>query len=242
MTARLAPPAGENLHSVTRDASATRDAPLVSCETAAGLGAIRRPGVSMAIWHRSLPLCLARWIDRLDASALADLRILVRPADLRRALLPFLAVVHSGGGEMRGLLVDDVEALVSAFSSIARCDLVDVRLERITDDACSKFHRDNIDLRLLTTYRGATTQWVKPAHAAHALQEQTDYAGPLERLQPHDVAVFKGRSGDPEEGIVHRSPPIAGLGTVRWLLCLNKPTRVSPDPWSDGLRRSPTAR
>lgn len=239
MTARLAPPAGEVLHSVTRCAPITRDARVISCETAASLGAINRTGVTMAIWRRSLPLCLARWINRLDASALADLRILVRPADLRCALLPYLAGAGLSGGEMRDLLVGDIEALVSAFSGIAKCDLVDVRLERITDDACSRFHRDNVDLRLLTTYRGATTQWITPAHAAQALREQKAYTGPLERLQLYDVAVFKGRSGDPEEGIIHRSPPIAGLGVVRWLLCLNKPTRVSPEPWSDGLLGSP---
>ncbi|SUS07282.1 conserved hypothetical protein [uncultured Defluviicoccus sp.] len=235
MTARLAPPASEILHPITRDAR------VVDCETAAGLGALNRPGVTMAIWRRSPPVCPARGSARRAAGALAQLRILVRPADLRSALTPLFAGAGLSGGEMPDLLVGDIEVLVSAFSGIAKCDLVDVRLERITDNACSKFHRDNVDLRLLTTYRGATTQWVAPAYAAQALREQKAYTGPLERLQVHDVAVFKGRSGDPEEGIVHRSPPIAGLGLVRWLLCLNKPTLVSPEPWSDGMRRSPAS-
>jgi Protein of unknown function (DUF1826). len=227
MKTRLARPAGET------HPSAARDARVASCETAAGLGAINRSGVAMAIWRRSLPLCLGTWIDRLDASTLPSLRILVRTTDLRRAFLPLLAGSDMTAGAMRDLLVDDVEALVTAFSSIARCDLVDVRLERITDDACCKFHCDNIELRLLTTYRGATTQWVEPAHAAQALAEQKGYTGPLQRLQLYDVAVFKGRQSDLAAGIVHRSPPIAGLGVVRWLLCLNKPTRVSPEAWSD---------
>ncbi|NJO54364.1 MAG: DUF1826 domain-containing protein [Bacteroidales bacterium] len=231
MTTSLAPSTGATV------LPAPRDARVAWCETTAGLGAINRPGVTMAIWRRSLPLCLGGWIGRLDPTTLPDLRILVRPTDLRRALLPFLADVGGAGRPMRDLLVGDVDTLVRTFSDIAGCDHVDVRLERITDDACWKFHRDSVDVRLLTTYRGPATEWVTPGYAEQALREQKGYAGPIERLQAHDVAVFKGRNGDPQDGIVHRSPAIADQGIVRWLLCLNKPTRVSPAPWSADVPR-----
>ena len=110
--------------------------------------------------------------------------------------------------------------------------MVDVRLERISHDSCWKFHRDCVEARLLTTYCGSATEWVQPIHAEQALREQKSYNGPLERLRVHDVAIFKGNRAGPNSGIVHRSPPIVGTGQTRLLLCLNKRSVASPEPWS----------
>jgi len=134
-------------------------------------------------------------------------------------------------GEMRDLLTEDIGGLVSTFADITRTGCVDVRLERISHDACWKFHRDTVETRLVTTYRGPTTQWVPMAHSQRALDEQTAYAGPLERLGDHDVAVFKGNLAGQGGGVVHRSPPIEGTGVTRLFLCLNTPSIVSPGLW-----------
>ena len=134
-------------------------------------------------------------------------------------------------GDMRDLLIGDVGDLVSVFSKISRTDLVDVRLECVSNDACWKFHRDCVEARLLTTYRGPATEWVQPIHAARALREQKRFKGPVEHLRIHDVAVFKGSCAGSGSGIVHRSPPIAGTGQTRLLLCLNKRSAASPEPW-----------
>ena len=134
-------------------------------------------------------------------------------------------------GDMRDLLIGDVDDLVSAFAGITRSDLVDVRLGRVSHDACWKFHRDYVEARLLTTYRGPATEWVQPIHAERALRAQKRYKGPLEHIRSNDVAIFKGSYAGPGSGIVHRSPPIAGTGCTRLLLCLNKPSAASPEPW-----------
>ena len=138
-------------------------------------------------------------------------------------------------GDMRDLLVVDVDDLVSAFAGIARSDLVDVRLERVSHDSCWKFHRDFVEARLLTTYRGPGTEWVQPTHAERALRAQRRFKGPLEQISGNDVALFKGNRGGPGSGIVHRSPPIAGTGCTRLLLALNKPSTASPEPWPRGV-------
>lgn len=203
-----------------------------TCGTRDGLSAIKDDAAELVIWQRSLPTPLRHWIDRLDASALPDLRILIAPGNLRRALDPLLDGDGVPAGDMRDALVADVDGLVRAFADITHSDLVDVRLERIDHDACWKFHRDTVEARLLTTYRGPTTEWVPMAFAAAAVAEQTEYAGPLERLADHDVALFKGKQAGPDSGIVHRSPPIEGSGHTRLLLCLNKRTVVSPEPWA----------
>lgn len=203
-----------------------------TCDTRDDLAAIKDDAAELVIWQRSLPKPLRHWIDRLDASALPDLRILVAPDDLRSALDPLL---DDGGvpvGDMRDALIADVDGLVRAFADITQSALVDVRLESIDHDACWKFHRDTVEARLLTTYRGPATEWVPMAFADAAIAEQTEYAGPLERLSDHDVALFKGKQAGPDSGIVHRSPPIEGSGHTRLLLCLNKRTVVSPEPWA----------
>ena len=137
-------------------------------------------------------------------------------------------------GKMRALLVSDVDNLVSAFARVARTDLVDVRLESVSGDACWRFHRDCVAARLLTTYHGPATEWVRPRHAEAALRAQKLFKGPIEHLRAHDVAIFKGSRAGPASGIVHRSPPIAGTGRRRLLLCLNKPSDASPEPWHKG--------
>ncbi len=216
-------------------ASLTECAGIETCEAAEGLGAITEPDVELVIWRRSLPLCLETWLEKLDAKLLPNLRVLVQPKDLLRALGPLLNACGLPEGEMRALLVWDVDNLVSAFARIARTDLVDVRLESVSGDACWKFHRDRVAARLLTTYRGPATEWVQPRHAEAALRAQKLFKGPIEHLEAHDVAIFKGSCAGPGSGIVHRSPPIAGTGRTRLLLCLNKPLAASPEPWPKGI-------
>ena len=220
-------------------ASLAAGAGIETCEAAEGLGAIARPDVELVIWRRSLPSRLQTWLERLDAALLPDLRLLVRPEDLVRAMEPPLNDRGLPKGEMRALLLCDVDDLVSAFARIARTDLVDVRLQSVSGDACWKFHRDCVEARLLTTYRGPATEWVQPRHAEAALNAQKRFKGPIERLGAHDVAIFKGSCAGPGSGIVHRSPPIAGTGRTRLLLCLNKPSAASPEPWPRGSEYDP---
>lgn len=214
------------------------DAAIATCDTLSGLGRIAAPDVDLVIWRRAQPLCLRTWLERLDTAQLPDLRLLAPPSDLGRALVPLLDAHGMPQDDMRDLLVRDIAELAAAFARIARTDLVDVRLERVAHDGCWRFHRDCVEARLLTTYRGPATEWVAPHHAERALRAQTHYDGPLERFAIHDVAIFKGSRAGAGRGIVHRSPPIVGTGAVRLLLCLNTRSAASPEPWA-GAREAP---
>lgn len=216
---------------------AGQPAPLMTgietCGTDHGLAAFKKPGTELVIWQRDFPKRFQDWLDRLEAAKLPDFRILVEPRDVRRAIDPLLDACDMPACDLRDLLVEDINDLVSRFAEIARSEAVDLRLQRVDHDACWKFHRDNVEARLLTTYRGPTTEWVQMAYADQALTEQQDYQGPLERLGLHDVALFKGSCAGPNSGVVHRSPPITGTGQTRLLLCLNQLTISSPDPWAE---------
>ena len=204
-----------------------------TCDTRDGLNAINEAGAELVIWQRSLPTGFRKWIDRTDVSMHPDLRILVQPGTLRPALEPRLDKCGLPATKMRDLLIDDIQDLVRAFADVTRSEFVDVRLERINHNACRKFHRDNVEARLVTTYRGPTTQWVETAYAETALQEQKLFEGPLEHLASDDVAIFKGSCADHNNGVVHRSPPVEGTGRTRLFLCLNKKTVVSPPPYAE---------
>lgn len=201
------------------------------CDNVAGLAAINDTGKELVICTRSIPICIAHWLEEMAPSRLPDFRLLVRPADARQAIDAQMDECGMPPGDKRAFLIDDITRLVAVFAGITRSNLVDVRLDRIDHDACWKFHKDAVETRLLTTYRGKTTEWIDPQHAEQALQAQTDYDGPLESLAQNDVAIFRGSTANTAVGIVHRSPPIEGTGAVRLLLCLNAPSIVSPEQW-----------
>ena len=223
-------------------ARAAMGAGIETCEAADSLAVINKSDIELVIWRRVLPPSLSTWLERVDASCLPDLRVLVKPNDLQRAVEPHFEECGLPAGDMRDLLIGDIDALVSAFAAITKSDFVDVRLQRVGHDACWKFHRDRVEARLLTTYRGPATEWVQPHHAAQALREQKQYKGPIECFRQSDVAIFKGSCAGSASGIVHRSPPIEGTGRTRLLLCLNKPSAVSPAPWLEGPVRETSPR
>jgi len=226
VTGPLAIPEGERA-----DAQVAFGAGIETCDAAEGLAAIGNPGTELVIWRRALPSRLQAWLEGMDPSCLPDMRILVRSSDLRRAVEPHLDDCGMPPGDMRDLLLGDIDGLVSAFARITRSDPVEVRLRRVNHDACWKFHRDCVEARLLTTYFGPATEWIQPIHAEQALREQKGFRGPVERFHVHDVAIFKGNCAGPGSGIVHRSPPIVGTGRMRLLLCLDKRSAASPKPW-----------
>ena len=201
-------------------------------ETIEGLSAISAPTSELVIWERTLSLGFRDWLERLETVTLPDLRILVERKDICRALEPLLDGCNMPSGKMRDLLAGDVFDLACSFVDITGSELVDIRLELVEHDACWKFHRDSVETRLLTTYRGPTTEWVQPKYADHAEQEQKEFKGPIEQLGLFDVAIFKGRYAGPNVGIVHRSPPIEGTGQTRLLLCLNNQSISSPELWT----------
>lgn len=184
--------------------------------------------VGMAIWDRPAPRHLLDAMARLCPAHLPQGRVLVRRRDAPRALAVILARTPVAATPLGAALLDDMLMLVDRFAAIGDTDIIDVRIDRLKHDACWKFHRDQVRLRLLTTYRGPSTQIVPDTFADAALRDQRAYQGPLEELPDGAVALFKGARAGLDQGIVHRSPPIAGSGIVRSLLCLNLPSDTSP--------------
>lgn len=158
--------------------------------------------INLAIWNRPSPSRAAQ-ADLADFDAI---RSTGDPANIGAALatadlidLPFAEALHQ-----------DITMLARRFGEIMGTNAVEVRLERVTTNACWKFHADYTTVRLITTYVGQATEW-RDASAADATR----------RLATGAVGLFKGRDLTPERPIVHRSPPIAGTGEERLLLVID---------------------
>lgn len=159
--------------------------------------------------HRHVPEGVRRWLDALRPEDLPAARF-VAPAErvadeLPKECLPWLRM--------------DIAAIAHAFANRAGCAELEVRLERVADNACSRFHQDHVSMRLLSTYRGPATQWVAPREAEDALREQNGFRGTIHEMPRFSVGIFTGRH-HPSGGVLHRSPPILGTGMTRLLLCL----------------------
>lgn len=196
------------------------------------LDRIHEPDIHFALWERPQTHALVRDLAALPPPLLPCGRVLVSvvdaPACLRTLMRPLLGTREATGDA----LLADMVGLVRQFAELTGENLIDIRVDRLQHDACWKFHRDHVRLRLLTTYRGPATQVVPPEAADAALRQQRAYHGPVQELPPGSVALFKGTRMAPEAGIVHRSPPVAGTGVTRLLLCLNLPSDTSPPHWS----------
>jgi len=209
-----------------------RSSPILRGASPKLLHRIHDPTVELIIWQRRLPYGLGHWLDALPPNQLPDGRVLVGKDCMLPAVLSICVESSTPACPMRRTFVEDVAATARLFAGVMATDRIDLRLEAIHDDACWKFHRDCVAARLLTTYRGPGTEWIPPAQGECALLRQRTFGGRIERFPTHAVGLFKGSCAEPASGIVHRSPPIAGNGAVRLLLCLNMPTATSPEEWT----------
>lgn len=184
-----------------------------------------RGAATLAIWQRPVIPPWESWLDALPGVRLPTARRDVRAGMARTAVLQ---ACREAGHETRGTAVEalaaDIAELTRQFCQLAGTTVADLRLDAIDHDACHRFHRDRVALRMIVTYRGPGTQLVPPQHAREALSLQADYEGPLHTLDRRGVALFRG-TVDGSTGIVHRSPPIAGSDMTRLLLCLSVPFR-----------------
>ena len=195
------------------------------------------PDVDLVVWRRAMPAALADWIDLLPPECIPSGRFLLEPSRTPSLLSALMEDTGTPRGPASDLFIQDVTELASRFAALLETRRVDLRLDRIDDDACWKFHCDNVPSRLLCTYRGPGTQYVPACYRREALRQQRSYAGPLLQYPRFTAVLLRGSLLPGVKGVLHRSPPMSGCGETRLLLCLNTPSATSPPPWTgDGIR------
>ncbi|WP_138762544.1 DUF1826 domain-containing protein [Pseudomonas lactis] len=196
-------------------------------ETPLALSDILNDGVNLAIWQRQLPLHIAEFgalLVALDEPLAESLVIELSNEDA----VPNLQGLASSCCDLEGYdgFVADVSWLVSAFACLLGAKRIGVRLRLLDKAMCPRFHVDHVPVRLITTYAGIGSQWLREGVMDRRTLSQAD-AEPTERIeQIHcgEVALLKGTKwhGNEGHGLIHRSPALKAderrlILTLDWL-------------------------
>ena len=181
------------------------------------LDEIWSPDSAAVIWERNPSSQFQEWIDTLPPGALPKARLALRPDDVEDAIAAICAERGVPSGPQCDTLAGDIGLLAKLFARIMAVPLVHLRLDVVNNNACSKFHIDNVPARLLCTYRGRGTEYGRSLAGEEPVSVQSVATG--------SVGLFRGRRwSSPERSVVtHRSPPISGLGETRLLLVIDAP-------------------
>lgn len=204
---------------MTGDTSTLAPAQIVALgDTPDVLDEIWLPGRAAAIWQRRPQERLLAWIDALAPEKLPEMRLALPPNRVESYLERLCAARGGAGNPCGKMLASDAGFLATVFARVLKADRVTVRLDILRDDACRRFHLDNVPARLLCTYRGPGTEY--------GCAREGEDPDTIHRLQTGAVGLFRGRlwPGPEPSGIVHRSPPIAGRGETRLLLVIDPAT------------------
>ncbi len=196
-------------------------------ETPLALSDILEDGVNLALWQRQLPLHIAEFgalLVSLDEPLAEALVIELSDEDTA----PNLQGLASGCRDLEGYdgFIADVSWLVSAFACLLGARRIGVRLRLLDKAMCPRFHVDHVPVRLITTYAGIGSQWLREGVMERRRLSQPD-AEPAERIeQIHcgEVALLKGTKwhGNENHGLIHRSPALTAnerrlILTLDWL-------------------------
>jgi len=205
--------------------------------TSEELGAIRDEHVDTCVWRRALDAAAERDLAAFTASRDPFESQLLVPSsdDIATRLGPMFSAFAPP--ELRWALAKDVVSLVQLYREIVRPDAIRVALSLLADDACRRFHSDELGVRLVCTYAGPGTECAPDgAVDRRALGREypstelanlaiVQHTRAIRCAAVGDVVLLKGDAwpGNAGRGAIHRSPPIEALGIRRLVLVVNAP-------------------
>lgn len=184
---------------------------------------------NLAVWQRQLPAHISDFAAMVLAmdQPLAESRVLELPQEDTPPALQGLA---AGFSDLQGYegFIADVAWLVSAFACLLGAQRVGLRLRTLDKAMCPRFHVDHVPVRLLTTYAGVGSQWLKEGamDRRRLAEPEAEPSDPsvIQQFRCGDVGLLKGEKwhGNEGLGLIHRSPdPAPGerrlILTLDWL-------------------------
>ncbi len=122
------------------------------------------------------------------------------------------------------LIREDIKDLLQLFGEVSGATSFRLLLATVKNNMCRKFHTDINDLRMLCTYAGPGTLWLKEDHpkpkAWDSTEEESHEEGSIQQAKTGSVIILKGALYPKEstKAILHRSPTIEESGQRRLLL------------------------
>ncbi|WLH35656.1 DUF1826 domain-containing protein [Pseudomonas sp. FP2196] len=193
------------------------------------LTSILEDDTNLAVWQRHLPLHIADFAHLLLSlnEPLAESLCLELSDEEAEPDLTGLAL---GFRDLQGYdgFIADLKWLVSAFACLLGARRIGLRLRVLDKAMCPRFHVDHVPVRLITTYAGVGSQWLREGAMDRQQLGQANAepqeAGQIQQLASADVALLKGEKwhGNEGYGLIHRSPqPVPGerrlMLTLDWL-------------------------
>ena len=168
-----------------------------------------------AIWQRRPLPDFQTWINGLDPAILPSVRLILKPQDVITVLSEFCDTSLVTDRSHWRHLIKDIAELSHLFCDLMAAPYVRLRLERVTSNACRKFHIDAITARLVCTYRGTGTQY---GISHGGVESERIFTVPT-----GTPILLRGTlwPEEPRSGLLHRSPPIEGSGETRLVLVLD---------------------
>lgn len=191
------------------------------------LGEALRDGVNLAVWRRQLPAQIADFAGQLLAQGeplAQSMTLELATAEAEPNLAGLVAAYCDLPGQAAFLA--DVAWLVRAYACLLDAKRLGLRLRALDKAMCPRFHVDHVPLRLVTSYAGGGSQWLREGVLARARlgdpAAEPQEAAHIQRIGTGHVALLKGENwlGNEGQGLVHRSPPPAA-GERRLLLSLD---------------------
>lgn len=180
---------------------------------------------NLAVWQRQLPLHIADFASlllSLNEPLAESLSLEIANEDVE----PNLKGLASGFSDLEGYegFIADVSWLVSAFACLLGAKRIGLRLRVLDTAMCPRFHVDHVPVRLITTYAGVGSQWLKEGAMDRRQlgKPEAEPQSPIQQICSGDVALFKGEKwyGNEGFGLIHRSPQPAP-GARRLILTLD---------------------
>lgn len=196
-------------------------------ESPLALSDILDDGVNLALWQRQLPVHIAEFGALMVALDEPLAEALVIELDSEDSA-PSLQGLASGCRDLEGYdgFIADVSWLVSAFACLLGAKRIGLRLRLLDKAMCPRFHVDHVPVRLITTYAGVGSQWLREGVMDRCRLSRPD-AEPNERIEQilcGEVALLKGTKwhGNENHGLIHRSPALKAnerrlILTLDWL-------------------------
>ena len=194
------------------------------CSTAQRLSRDSIRSGSIGIMARALDPVFLQAIDGVAGDRLPNLRLTGGIDALRRSIDHELKNCGFTPDWLAQWLSQDAVFLARVFVELTGAPRLRLRLETVVDDACRRFHPDNVRFRLVTTYRGPGTEWISPRDATTTPSGAELLDARIRRLDRGHVAIMRGCRAATADlpALLHRSPPIAGSGVTRLFLAIDE--------------------
>lgn len=183
--------------------------------------------INLTVWNRQLPLHIADFAARLLSLDEPLNDVISFDVSDERSFVD-LKCLASRFNDLDGYesFIIDIGWLVSAYACLLGAKRIGLRLRALDKAMCPRFHVDHVPVRLITTYAGAGSQWLREGGMARPqlgrLPAAPLHDSQIERMDAGDVALLKGEKwpGNEGFGLIHRSPALS-QGERRLILTLD---------------------